>query len=356
MKRLGNLWPHVTAFDNLLLAYRKARRGKQAQPDVAAFTFNLESELLGLQRELLTGSYRPGGYRLFTIYERKPRLIAAAPFRDRVVHHALMNVVEPPLDRRFIHDSYACRLGKGVHRAVDRYQSWAQRYRYALKLDVQRYFPSIDHAILKEKLRRCLKDQAVLALFDSIIDTSPPHSEPITVWWPGDDLLTPLERRAGIPIGNLTSQFLANFYLDDLDHDLKERLRLPAYLRYVDDLFILDDDKERLRDVRATVSEVLTRERLRLHPHKAQITPTRQGLEVLGYRVFPTHRRLRTGNAHRFARRLRSFARGYAAGRLQWDDFNPAVQSWIGHARHADTGGLRAKIFSATLFQQGIRQ
>jgi len=173
MKRLDDLWPQVVAFENLWLAWRKARRGKSRAASVVAFELDLEANLLALRRELETGDYQPGVYRLFTIYERKPRRIAAAPFRDRVMHHAVMNVIEPPLDRRFIHDSYACRRGKGVHAAVDRYQGWARRYRYALKLDVQQYFPSIDHTILKTTLRRYLRDERVLALLEQIIDGTP---------------------------------------------------------------------------------------------------------------------------------------------------------------------------------------
>jgi len=204
VKRLGGLWPRVVAFDNLYLAYRAARLGKADRPSVGRFALNLERELLALQAELESGEYQPGPYRLFTVYERKPRLIAAAPFRDRVVHHALMRVIEPPLDRRFIFDSYACRVNKGVHRAVDRYQGWARRYPYVLKLDVARYFPSIDHALLKAKLADRIKDPRVLDLLGRIIDTSPPTDEP-PLWFPGDDLLAPLERAHGIPIGNLTS-------------------------------------------------------------------------------------------------------------------------------------------------------
>jgi hypothetical protein len=158
VKRIGNLWPRVVAFDNLLLAFRKARTGKRGKSSVAEFELGLESELLRLQRDLLAREYTPGAYRLFTVYEGKPRLIAAAPFLDRVAHHAVMNVLEPLLDRRFIADSYACRVGKGVHRAVARYQDWSQRYRYALKMDVQRYFPSIDRGLMKEKLHRVIKD------------------------------------------------------------------------------------------------------------------------------------------------------------------------------------------------------
>jgi retron-type reverse transcriptase len=352
MKRIGGIWSQVVSFENLLLAYRKARRGKGRSPDVARFALNLETELLRLQRELQADSYWPGAYRLFRIYERKPRVIAAAPFRDRVVHHAVMNLIEPTLDRTFVNDSYACRRGKGVHAAVDRYQAWARCNAYALKMDVSQYFPSIDHEILKAKLRRRIKDARVLALLDRIIDTSP-ELERAPSYFTGDDLLTPLVRRCGIPIGNLTSQFLANLYLDDLDHYVKHTLKVRTYLRYVDDMVVLDDDKGRLAEVRAIVRERLTVERLRLHPHKAHISPTVDGLNLLGYLVFPNHRCLRNDNGHRFARRLRGFAQAYAAGLVTLADINPSVQSWIGHAMHADTQRLRARIVSRTVFRRG---
>lgn len=138
MKPLRDLWPRLVSFENLLLAYGKARRGRRRSPEVARFGLELEPELLRLQKELESGEYRPGAYHLFTLYERKPRQIAAAPFRDRVVHHAVMNLIEAPLDRRFIHDSYACRAGKGVHAAVERYEDWARRYAYVLKVDISR--------------------------------------------------------------------------------------------------------------------------------------------------------------------------------------------------------------------------
>lgn len=357
MKRLGGLWPQVIAFDNLYLAYRAARLGKANRPGVSRFALNLERELLALQSELISGAYQPGPYRLFTVYERKPRLIAAAPFRDRVVHHALMRVIEPPLDRRFIFDSYACRQDKGVHRAVDRYQGWARRYAYVLKLDVARYFPSIDHARLKAKLAARImaariKDSAVLGLLGRIIDTSPPTDDH-PLWFPGDDLLTPLERAQGIPIGNLTSQFFANLYLDDFDHWLKEEIRTPAYLRYVDDMVVLGDDTAALRDLRDAIRERLAGERLRLHPRKAEISRTGDGLDLLGYRVFPDFRRLRADNGHRFARHLRALATSYAAGRIAWAAVDAGVQSWIGHASHADTLGLRRAIFRHSVFRRG---
>ena len=262
MKRLGRLWPESISFDNLLNAYLKARKGKQSVPAVAEFSLNLESELLNLQQELTDLTYRTGRYRLFTIYERKKRQIAAAPFRDRVVHHAIMNIVEPPIDRRFIFDSYACRQGKGVHAAVNRYQQWSKHYPYVLKMDIELYFPSIDHNILKAKLRYYLKDRYVLRLLDRIIDTAPAATGRTDFYsLPGDDPLTPLERTTGLPIGNLTSQFFANLYLDAVDHFIKEQLRVRAYLRYVDDLVILGRNKVLLHEIRENISERLENHR-----------------------------------------------------------------------------------------------
>ncbi len=355
MKRLDGIWETVTSFANLLQAYRNARRGKGSKPGVAEFGLNLERGLLALQRALQEGTYQPGEYRLFTIYERKPRVIAAAPFRDRVVHHAVMQMIEPQLDRTFISDSYACRKGKGVHAAVDRYQAWAQTYRYVLKMDVQQYFPSIDHELLKEKLRRRINDVHVLDLLDRIIDSSPRGSlEPS--YFPSDDLFTPFDRRIGIPIGNLTSQFFANLYLDDFDHYNKQVLRIRPYVRYVDDMVVLDHDKTRLAEIRAAVRERLALDRLWLHPRKAHISPVADGLNLLGYVVYPARRRLRSDNGHRFARKFRDMAKAYWVGRLEWARVVASTQSWIGHAQYADMEGLRRAIFSQAVFARGTGQ
>jgi len=355
MTRISGIWEQLTSFQSLLRAYRTARRGKRGRPGVAEFGLNLEHELLTLQRALRAGTYQPGDYRLFTIYERKPRVIAAAPFRDRVVHHAVMQVIEPPLDRVFISDSYACRKGKGVHAAVDRYQAWAQTYRYVLKMDVRQYFPSIDHDLLKGKLRRWIKDARLSDLLDRIIDSAPQGTTDIC-YFTGDDLFTPVERRVGIPIGNLTSQFFANLYLDDLDHYIKQVLNVRPYLRYVDDMVVLDHDKARLAEMRESIRERLATDRLRLHPHKAQISPVADGLNLLGYVVYPGRRRLRSDNGHRFARKFRRMAAAYRAGRLEWATVVASTQSWIGHANHADTEGLRRAIFSQAVFTRGAGQ
>ncbi len=343
------------SFGNLWLAWRKARRGKSRSRGAVLFELNLEHELLTLQKSLENGTYQPGKYRLFTIHERKPRLIAAAPFRDRVVHHAIMNIIEPPLDRTFIYDTYACRRNKGTHQAVDRYQQWARRYPYVLKLDIRRYFPSIDHELLKAKLQRRIADQQVLALFNKVIDSGPDVAETPT-YFPGDDLFTPLERRCGIPIGNLTSQFFANLYLDDFDHWIKEQLRVPTYLRYVDDLVLLGENKSQLHEIHQIIHARLSVERLRLHLRKGHISRTRDGLNLLGYLIYPDYRRLRNDNGLRFRRHLRRFAHQYKHGYLTLQDIHPHIQAWLGHARHADTEGLCNAIFREVLFCRGADQ
>jgi RNA-directed DNA polymerase len=222
-------------------------------------------------------------------------------------------------------------------------------------MDVQQYFPSIDHELLKTKLRRRIKDRKAIDLLDRIIDGSPIAGGEAD-YFLGDDLFSPLARRRGIPIGNLTSQFFANLYLDDLDHFVKQALGIRPYLRYVDDMVVLDNNKGRLVEVRAAVRDRLESEHLRLHPNKAHITHALDGLNFLGYVVYPDHRRLRSDNGHRFVRKLRALTRAYAGGRADWASVNASVQSWIGHANHADTGGLRRKIFSQAVFARGTGQ
>ena len=355
MKRLDGLWSRLISFENLLFAFGKARRGKGGRREVQEFHLNVEPELFQLQRELAAGTYQPGAYRLFTIYDRKPRVIAAAPFRDRVVHHALMNVIELSLDRQFIVDSYACRREKGVHAAVDRYQQWACTYRYVLKMDIKRYFPSMDHQLLKAKLEKRIQDERVLLLLACLIDGAPTGADDIR-YFPGDTLFTPIERRTGIPIGNLTSQFFANLFLDDVDHYMKQTLHVRPYLRYVDDMVVLDHEKSRLVDIRAAVRERLAADRLWLHPHKAHITRTVDGLNVFGYLVSPRRRRLRNDNGYRFARHLRRMMQRVSEGRMAWDMAQSSIHSWIGHAQHAETDGLRRMIFSQAGLTRAVSQ
>ena len=330
-----SLWSQVIAPENLWHAYQRARKGKRRRPDVAAFSLRVEEELYNLHQALLNGRYQSGGYRQFTIHDRKPRLISAAPFRDRVVHHALMAVIEPRLEALLIPNCWACRRGKGTHRAVRQYQRWARRYAYALKMDISRYFPSIDQQRLMTKLSKVIDDDQVLNLFGIILDSA-----------------CSVEGK-GLPIGNLTSQILSNFYLNDLDHYITDTLGMSAYLRYVDDLIVCADTKDQLWQTYYEVFWQLRREGLQLHPRKVYLTPTRCGLDVLGYRVYPHMIRLRRDNGYRFRRRLKTRLRAYQSGRLDWPQFNNGVQSWLGHARQADSHGLRRALFSEIVIRRG---
>ncbi|MGB3942518.1 MAG: RNA-directed DNA polymerase [Candidatus Manganitrophaceae bacterium] len=353
MKRYGNLYARICAFENLFLAAKKAQKGKRFNERVARFHLDLENELLRLQEELLHKTYTPGPYRTFSIYERKPRQISAAPYRDRVVHHALCNIIEPLFDHTFIHDSYACRTGKGTHKAVARLTAFSRQKKFVLKCDIKKYFPSIDHERLFEKIRRKIKCPDTLWLIKTIIDHSNPQHE-VFDYFQEDNLFEPFERRRGIPIGNLTSQFFANVYLSDLDHFIKEVLKCRFYIRYVDDLTVLEDRKERLWEIKNAIEAFLERDRLKLHPKKTSLFPVTVGADHLGYRVFPTHRLLRKDTSMRFDRKLRRMGKFYRDGLISWGEINSRVQSWLGHAKHADTYGLRKKLFTGIIFRHQI--
>lgn len=340
---MGTLFQRMISFPNLLQAARRAGCGKRFRPNVARFALDLEAELHELQSELISRNYRPGPYRTFVIRDKKPRFISAAPFRDRVVHHALCQVIEPIFDRGFLFDSYACRKGKGTHAAIERASTYARRFRYVLKCDVEKYFPSIDHEILFTQMTRRLHDPGVLWLVRTVIDGSNP--QPVVVrHYPGDDLFTPFERRSGIPIGNQTSQFFANVYLDRLDHYVKEMLRTPGYVRYVDDFLLFDHDKHRLHERHAAIEDFLMQLRLRLHPRKCFVAPVTSGFTFLGCRIFPTLRRLGADNVRRFKRRLRQYRQAVTEGSMSDAQRRDRIRSWVAHAAHADTARLRDRI------------
>jgi retron-type reverse transcriptase len=349
MRRHGNLYERICAFENLVTAAYCARRGKRFRPDVAAFHFYLEAELLSLRDELRTRAYQPGPYRAFHIRDPKPRLISAAAYRDRVVHHALCQVIEPLFTATFIHDSYANRLGKGTHKALERCTSFARRHTYVLKCDIEKYFPSIDHEHLFVCLARKIKCPDTLWLIRCILKNSNPQEEVIR-YFPGDTLFTPMERRRGIPIGNLTSQFFANVYLNGFDHYAKQTLGCRAYLRFADDFLVFANDKTWLAELLPRLQTYLDRLRLRLHPRKCQVMPTRCGVEFLGWLVYPHYRRLRHATGMRFQRRLRVLQQDYASGRATLHEVRASIMSSLGHLRHGATWGLRRKLLEAAPF------
>jgi len=338
------LFPRVVAWDNLLLAYRKAARGKRGRAPAASLEFQLADHLLELQTELTSETYQPGAYRHFTIHEPKRRLISAAPFRDRVVHHALCNVIEPIFEARFHPHSYANRVGKGTHRAIDQLQSFARRYRYALRLDVVQHFPSLDHAVLKHELFQVIEDERVRRLIAVILAGGDGvlAGQYDMVYFPGDELFARTRPR-GLPIGNLTSQFWSNCYLNPLDWFIARELGCRAYLRYVDDLALFSDSKKELEAWQRHIADYLAGLRLTLHP-EAQTNPADCGIPWLGFVVYPTHRKLKRRNVVSFSRRLERNIALYRQGRLTFAELDAGVQGWINHVRYDDTWGLRAHV------------
>ena len=316
-----------------------------------AFNYNLEAELLALQAELATKTYRPGPYRTFEIVEPKRRMISAAPYRDRVVHHALCNVIAPLIERSFINDSYANRVGKGSHKALERFTDFARSSRYVLQCDIQKYFPSIDHASLKRLVRRKIKCPDTLWLIDIIIEGSN-EQFPAVEHFPGDDILTPLNFRRGLPIGNLTSQFFANVYLNGFDHFVKETLKGKKYVRYVDDFALFSDDRVFLAKARQAMETYLATLRLKVHPIKSQIFETRYGANFLGFRVMPQQIRLRSGSLKRARRRLKLLQSRYASYQAGIPEIVQSIQSWEAHLNHGDTWRLRRQIFNLLVFSR----
>lgn len=347
-KSYRHLYEKIYDFENLYNAYLKARRGKRDRPEVQRFEQDLEGNLIQLQNELIWGSYRTGRYRLFKVYEPKERQVAALPFRDRVVQHALVGVIEPIWESRFISDSYACRPLKGTHAGADRVESMLRKVKRehgsvcVFKADIAKYFFSIDHDILKGLIRRYIKCRRTLALINGIIDSCAV---------PGD------ARPSGLPIGNLTSQLCANIYLHALDEFVKYDVGERFYVRYMDDFCVIHHDKEYLHRLRLVVEKYLW-DRLRLRTNaKTQVFPVTEWpgrpLDFLGYRIWPTHRKLRKSSIRRISRTMLRLQKLYAKGVITIDRVGQSVMSWIGHAKHAETHGLREKILGRFAFTRG---
>jgi retron-type reverse transcriptase len=341
---MAQQYQHLCSWENLRLAYQKAAKGKRGKAAAAAFEYYLADNLLALQEELVSKTYQPGAYYSFHIHDPKKRLISAAPFRDRVVHHALCNLIEPVFERSFIFDSYANRVGKGTHRALDRAQAFARRFRYMLQIDVEQFFPAVDHQILRQTLARKIDDPDTLWLIDQILVSGIGvlADEYRMRYFPGDDLLASIRPR-GLPIGNLTSQFWANVYLNPFDHFVKRELRCRGYARYVDDMLLFADDKPTLWAWREAIIDRLAQLRLTIHPG-AHPRPTTEGFPFLGFTLYPTHRRLKRRKVIAYRRKLKSLVANWVAGDVAQEAVMTSLLGWINHARYGDTWGLRRQM------------
>jgi hypothetical protein len=301
MKRAGNLIEEIQDIDNLYLAYFKARRGKSGNPDAMNYTENLHENINILREQIISGNVSVGNYHYFTISDPKVRLICAAGFQERVLHHALMNICHPYFERHLIFDTYATRIDKGIYAALDRAQVAMLKYDYVGKLDFKKFFDSISHDILKTKLRRLYKDKRLLGIFDKIIDSYK------------------TSENKGIPIGNLTSQYFANFYLSEIDHYAKEVLQIPVYIRYMDDILVFEHNKSALSNHLMNLKEVAS-EKLGLTFKPIIIVRYYQGVTFLGYKLH-RHKRLLSGNSKkRFNSKINLYNR-----RLQKNLWNEAV-------------------------------
>jgi hypothetical protein len=321
---------------------RIASKGKRRSPEVAAFMLDPVPKLAALQRELETRTYMPSRARPFVIHEPKRRLIAALPFRDRVVQQVLIAASMPALERWFAPQSYACRVGKGTHRALARACELHRAMPWLLRLDIAKFFPSIDHDILLDVIRRPTpRDLRWLA--ERMVHAAGP-CEQVVHYFPGDDLLAPHQRPHGLPIGNLTSQVWANAMLTPIDHLIASQLGIGTFVRYCDDVLVYCHDRGRLEDAWRRIEQRCCELRLRLHPRKCRLHRTSEPLAFLGFvlqRVDGRARvRLRSENVRRFRRRMRCAQELYKAGLLEAEDVMARVRAWLAHARHGQTRSL----------------
>ena len=318
-----HVYNDIISVENLCHAWSEFVRGKASKSDVVEFSTNLGSHLISLHEELAYHIYRHGGYQMFHIADPKPRIISKACVRDRLVHHAVYRILYPLFDRLFVFDSYSCRIGKGTHKAINRFAHYARkashnntRTCWVLQCDIRKFFDSIDHDILLAIVKKHVADPDTLWLLENIIASF--HTN----------------KNKGLPLGNLTSQLLVNVYMNEFDQYAKHVLRARYYIRYADDFVFLSGNWEELEIMLMAVQKFLqTRLRLELHPHKVRIKTLASGIDFLGWVHFPTHRVLRTTTKRRMLKRLRRHPT------------QETIASYRGLLRHGNTYKLQDKIF-----------
>ena len=329
MKTYNLLWKEITSFKNLVLAYKKARKAKPYTNEILQFSMDLEKNLLSLQEELLTNTYIQSKYREFIVFDPKERKIKYLPFKERVVHHALVNVIEPIFDKRLISTTYACRKKKGTHKALkDIKKVVSNEFRftgYCLKCDIKKYFPSINQDILKKLISIKITCKDTLNLIYNIIDSD----------------YSGFEEHKGIPIGNLTSQLFSNIYLNELDQYVKQKLKVEYYYRYVDDFIILHDSKKELNNYKKKIKYFLKKElNLKIPKSKTSIFQIKDGVDFVGYKIFPKLVFLRKRNIKRFIKKLSFLV--YEKNSVK---IKSSVSSYLGHFKFANSHNILTKIW-----------
>lgn len=339
MKIYKNLYDHVCSLDNLILAWRKARKGKTKRHYVIMFEKNLVENLLRLHEELKSQAYKPKPLQCFILRDPKTRRISKSDFRDRVVHHALCNIIEPVFDRTFIYDSCANRKGRGNLFAINRFDRFKRKVSrngrilpnsfndsnyvsgYCLKADIRHYFQEVDHRILMKIIGKKIMDEKITWLVGQILKNHQGKTE-----------------GKGMPLGNLTSQFFANVYLNELDYFIKHGLKAKHYARYVDDFLILHGSRQRLEEWKGLINSFLKKELgLELHDEKSRVISLSRGVDFVGYRNFYHFRLVRK----RSIRKMRKKMELLAHGKMSHERLVESFQGWSAYAKQADSYNVR---------------
>lgn len=327
MKRQGNLKERIIDLDNVASAAHKAFRGKRGKKEVKEFTANFNENISKLRDEIENGDVTIGKYHYFNIYDPKERVICAASLDERILHHSIMNVCHSRFDKAMISDTYATRPGKGVYAALDRAKVAMGKYEYYAKLDVRKYYDSVDHDVLKSIICRLFKEQWLLSLLFRIIDS---YS---------------VAPNKGIPIGNLTSQYFANLYLSGLDHYMKEECKTPVYIRYMDDVLFFSDDRKTLQ---AMIKAFLlySSDELKLNVKQPQSGRCCAGCSFLGYKVMPGYLLLNGNSKKRFRRKLCEYAEMYNRGELNDGEYKMKLTPLLAFTLHASSKSFRRDCIS----------
>ena len=334
MKRVGFLIERIADMDNLRLAFYKAQKGKRGKREIIEYRNNLQQNLKLLHENVLSGEVQVGEYHLFKIFDPKERVVCAAHFNERVLHHAIMNVCAPYFEKHFIATTYANRENKGVYKALELAHLATARHMFVAKLDVRKYFDTINHAVLKQLLKRLFKDKCLLQLLGRIIDS---YS---------------VEEGRGLPIGNLTSQYFANYYLSGLDHYAKEVLAVPIYIRYMDDVLLFGDDRKRLQEqVNAVI--YYASECLHLRMKSPIVQPTSIPIAFLGYRLKTNYIGLTQRSRKRFEKKYGHAIKMWDKGRWSEEMVQAHVLPLLAFVRYAYTKKYRNVILEKVENRRG---
>jgi retron-type reverse transcriptase len=318
MKREGNLIHKISSYENLMLAFYKAANAKRGKKEVIDYEQHLDKNVALLQKQIISGNIEVGTYHYFKIYDPKERVICAAPFSQRVLHHAIMNVCHHFFERQLIYHTYATRSGKGTYAAIEQAKKSVLKFNYVAKLDVQKYFDNVDHAILKEKLARIFKDKILLSCFGKIIDS---YS---------------LSEGKGIPIGNLTSQYFANYYLSSADHFAKEQLKIPAFIRYMDDMLLFEHEKKALLSKTNNFTRYVC-DNGQLSLKEPIVKRCEQGIPFLGYKILPYKIMISRRSKSRFLLKLRKYNRNLEKGLWSQKEYQNRVLPLFAFVQKADS-------------------